>query len=157
MQRAREVGPHWQGGHSASSFLEPIVFDMLEEAAFEYNRTIGMLVAAHEARHSVLDKMTPSIVGALDDSMATLFHHASLLERFPESAGSTFESARQQVSQMKEVADRVDAMRSRGQTLTDRLEYATRIESVLEDLRLDQASRTELNLRIDGQDASISE
>jgi hypothetical protein len=128
------------GGKSAQETLPEPVFGVLEAAAFQYNRVLGLLSVADDR----LGKMANTIQAAIDEAIADVFHQAAMLQSFPESSGATRKVCEDRTASLREIADRVEALQRREPTLTERLSYTSAVDEALEELRLQTMAESEL-------------
>jgi hypothetical protein len=124
--------------------LSPRVFHLLERAAAEYNRIYGALALGAPHDNATLDRLAPNIRAATDEAMAEILHAGALLEKFPESGAHVETEARAHVEDLKELADQTERLQASNDPLPAIEASASRIHSVLEELRSDQRAREEL-------------
>ena len=127
---------------SSKDLLLPGTFEVLDRAAYQYNRISGILGSDHPE----LARFAPTVRAAADQSMADLFHVAHLLEDYPESAATNRDKAEEEVGALTELAEKLEQMEKTPVTIPA-LEKPSPIHSVLEELRLDQLARSELGER----------
>jgi hypothetical protein len=126
--------------------LAPPVFQLLEAAAAEYNRTYAALALGDPVRNATLERLAPNIRAAIDEAMAEILHDAALLDKFPE-AGSPLEAqARGRIAELKELADQVARLGPSAEAPRALGEGSSRIRDVLGELRADERAREELRL-----------
>lgn len=121
---------------SAKEVLHPAAFEALDQAAYHYNRMAGLLATGNPA----FTKFAPTVKAAADQAMADMFDTAAVLDNFPESSAPQ-SKAGEQIDELKELADRLETMEASG---VNAVEAGSRIQTVLEELRLDQLARSEL-------------
>jgi len=128
------------GAKSAQEVLSEPVFAVLESAAFQYNRVVGLLASGDDR----LGKIVMTVQTAIDEAIADVFHQAAMLEQFPESSGSARKVCEDRTASLREIADRVEALQRREPTLTERLSYTSAVDEALEELRLQTMAESEL-------------
>ena len=126
---------------SAQQCLDPIAFQVLDKAAFQYNRIAGILGTGHPD----VTRLAPTIKAAADQAMADVFHVGYLLDAFPESQSSARTMADQDIASLKELGDRLESMQQSPASQVASPALPRPINTVLEELRLDQLARSELN------------
>lgn len=124
--------------HSAKEELNPAAFEALNAGAFQYNRIAGVL----EASNPALAKFVPTVRAAADQAMADLFHVTSAMDRYPETAETHQPEADKLIASLAELAERVESLQKT--SAAGALSGTNPIESVLEELRLEQLARSEL-------------
>ncbi len=124
---------------SSKQCLQPGAFEMLDKAAFQYNRIAGVLAAGHPE----VTRFAPTVKAAADQAMADMFHVGYLLDAFPESQSTAQGQATQEIAQLTELADRMEDLLKQPEGLPASVRTSP-ISSVLEELRLDQLARSEL-------------
>jgi hypothetical protein len=126
--------------------LAPRVFQLLDAAAAQYNRTYAALALDDPARNATLEKLAPNIRAAIDEAMAEILHHAALLDKFPE-AGSPLEAQAQgRIAELKDLADQVARLGPSAEAPRALGEGSSRLQDVLGELRADERAREELRL-----------
>jgi hypothetical protein len=140
----------WDNGESAFRMLSkppeevsPEVIEFLDVAAEQYNRISGILQAPSQT--ASLSKLGASAIAAADEAMADILHQAANLDKFPESATTTRKQIDNAVRAMMELGNRLEEIATRDQLLTEKVNYSSKMDSVLEELRLDQLARSELH------------
>jgi len=128
----------------AESFLHPDVFALLDAAAKDYNRIQGELTLAEAEPGVTLKKMKPAIMQAANETMADLLHEASMMETYPERGGSAGRVSERHLAALRETADRVEALHASEPDVPEGLAATRTMDSVLEDLRMEQIARAEL-------------
>ena len=128
----------------AAELLRPELFALLDEAAQHFNRIQGCLTVARTDAGGALKKMRPAIVEAADETMAEVLHQAALMENYPESNTQGTRIVANRVAALRETADRVEAMQAREPSLMERMAPSSTMDSVLEELRMEEIARTEL-------------
>jgi len=130
----------------ASQFLPPQVHQLLESAASQYNRVYGLLTSAEYSPTSSIGKLKPSLMQAIEETMAEVLHHAALLDKFPEGNASASKIIETHTASMREAADRVESLVSRDVASTiESVSQTSALEAVLEDLRLSDQAQKELD------------
>ena len=125
---------------SAKQCLQAGAFEMLDKAAFQYNRIAGVLASGHPE----VTRFAPTVKAAADQAMADVFHAGYLLDAFPESQATAREKAAHEIAQLTELADRMEELLKQPLDLPASAVKTSPISSVLEELRLDQLARSEL-------------
>lgn len=133
----------WYGWESSAP-IDPKVLDVLEEAAAAFNKVQGTIESVGKNNPS-LTKMTPAILTASDEAMAEILHHAAMASKFPESSESVFGLIQQRIASLKELGERMEDMAGQDSGGTNKATYSSPIDGVLEDLKLEQLARYELN------------
>jgi hypothetical protein len=122
--------------------ISPEVIELLDVAAEQYNRIAGLVHTP--APRSAMAKLAPSATAAADEAMADILHEAATLDKYPESAAPTRKQIEGYIHSLIELADRLEGIATRDQSLTEKIDYASKMDSVLEELRLEQLARSEL-------------
>lgn len=136
----------WFGGpRTASAVLRPEAFEILDAAAFQYNRVAGVLKIKRASGVPTLERMAPSIQAAADEAIISIINQVAIMEKTPESAGALSKQIHHDHRQLRELADRVQNLAGGEGSLTDQYGSSSAMQSVLETLRLDHAARTELH------------
>jgi hypothetical protein len=140
----------WDNGESMLSMfgkpaadISPQVLEFLEAAAEQYNRITGIIQAPATA--GSLTKVGPSAIAAADETMAEILHQSATIDKYPESAAATGKQIENAIKAITELGDRLEDIATRDQLLTEKVNYASKMDSVLEELRLDQLARSELH------------
>lgn len=141
-------GQWWGGARTSSQILGPEVYEMLERAAFQYNRLAGLLQLAKDATGRP-SKLEPNIRNAADEAMLGILNQVAPVDRRPESASAVQKQVDHQVGQLEELGNRLEAMIADRANSFDRMSATTALDSVLEDLRLEQAALEEIRYRPD--------
>jgi hypothetical protein len=139
----------WDTGEPGFGFLSrpaaevsPEVTELLDVAAEHYNRVAGLVHTP--APRSAIAKLAPAATAAADEAMADILHEAATLEKYPESSSATRKQIETAIRALQELGNRLEEVATRDQSLTDRVDYSSRMDSVLEELRLEQLARSEL-------------
>jgi len=128
--------------HAAKEMLNAEAFDILNRAAFQYNRISGIIGVGNQE----VSRFSASVKGAADQAMADVFHAGYLLEEFPEGSAAAKAKAEQEITALSELAGKLEEMQSQSITAPSADVLSTSpVASVLEELRLDQLARSELN------------
>jgi hypothetical protein len=144
----------YSGWNWFSQAPEPVnaeVVALLDVAAEQFNRIQGIL----ESPHGSLVKLAPQAFAAADEAMAEILHHGAVFDKYPESVNATRKTVEARIASLRELADRLEELATGDQTLTDKVAYTSSIDSVLEDLRLEQLARSEL--RVPPEDEQVRE
>jgi hypothetical protein len=127
---------------SAKQCLNPAAFDMLDKAAYQYNRIAGILGTGHPE----VARFAPTIKSAADQAMADVFHVGYLLDSFPESQSSAQAKADQEIASLTELAERMESMQRQPAVGSEAVvRTSSPISNLLEELKLDQSARAELS------------
>jgi hypothetical protein len=126
--------------HSAKEFLQPSAFEALDTAAFHYNRVAAVLATGGPS----VTKFGPTVRAAADQAMADIFNISSVLDRYPEGTSSAQAEAEKHVASLKELGDRLETMQASDAAGLPATSGSSPMDSVLEELRLDQLARSEL-------------
>lgn len=125
--------------------LTPEAFALLESAAFEYNRILGVIDGSSQPEKDGFARYVPEILAASDATMAQLLDTAALLNRLPETATHLEAQARSRVRELTELAGEVERLRSASLSSPAPAEEATPVSRLLEELRAEQRAREELH------------
>ncbi|HSI72517.1 MAG TPA: hypothetical protein VK934_05025 [Fimbriimonas sp.] len=152
-------GPHarrrlrhlaWETGEPGFGFFNrapteigPEVIELLDVAAEQYNRIAGLVHSP--APRSAIAKLASSATAAADEAMADILHETATLDKYPESASATRKHIESAIHGLIELADRLEDVATRDQSLTEKVDYSSKMDSVLEELRLEQLARSELS------------
>jgi len=139
-------GQLWGGVRTSAQILDREVFEMLDKAAFQYNRLSGLLQLAKDSTGRP-SKLEPNIRNAADEAMLGILNQVALVDRRPESASAVQKQVDHQVDQLAELGNRLEAMISDRATAFDRMGSTTALDTVLEDLRLEQSAMDEIRYR----------
>jgi hypothetical protein len=137
----------WGGSRRrrARDLLTPAAFDLLEDAAREYNRTVGALAIAETTGGGGLARLAPGIRAAADEAMVEILHAAALVNRYPESASPQEAQAQARAGELRELADRVEQLQSESAP-APAVEPVSRVREVLEALEHEETARRELRM-----------
>lgn len=127
------------------AILTPEAFDLLESAAFEYNRILGVIDGSGQPGGAGFARFIPEILAASDATMAELLDTAALLNRLPETAPRLEAEARSRVRELTELGGEVERLRGASLSSPVPAEDATPVRRLLEELRADQRAREELH------------
>ena len=136
----------WGGVKTSSQILSAEVFEMLERAAFQYNRLSGLLVLAKSASGRS-SRMEPNIRNASDQTMFGILNQVALVDKRPESASAIRSQVDHQIKQLEELGDRLELLLSEPTNNFDAISSTSAMDSVLEDLRMEQLAREEIRYR----------
>ena len=123
-----------------SEVLNEEIFTLLEAAAQQANRILGMLDQAHDNPNSPLKEMAPSITAATDEAMSAIFDTAAQIEKFPENKSHAEALVQSQIADLQALAEQVEQLNA-----VTTIRSTTRLHTVLETLRADLVARQELN------------
>jgi hypothetical protein len=140
-RRMLASGSWGQRQHSAKESLTPEAFDVLNRASFQYNRVSGILGAGN----ADVARFSASIKGAADQAMADLFHVGFLLDKYPEGSEAAKVKGEQEITALTQLADKLEEMQKSSPAPVSQALSPSPVASVLEELRLDQLARSELN------------
>lgn len=132
------------GKKTSSQVMHDASFELLEAAAAQYNRVSGLLQIQGAVLSPTIEKMRPSIREALDETMIAVINQVALLEGSPETASAIRQQVAHDLSILTELGDRIESIRAQQPTLTERLAGGSAILDVLEQLKMDEAARSEL-------------
>lgn len=139
-------GGNWtMGKRTCSQVMTDSGFELLDAAAAQYNRVSGLLQIQGAIHSPSIEKMRPAIRAAMDDTMIGVINQVALLDVSPETAAAIHHQVIHDVGVMKELGDRIEAIRAQTPTLTERLSSSSPILDVIEQLKLDEAARSELH------------
>jgi hypothetical protein len=130
----------------ADQFLNPQVFQLIESASLQYNRVYGLLTSVNYSPNSLVGKLKPSLMQAIEEAMATVLHHAAMLDKFPEGNASAAKIIENHTEALREAGDRVESLVSRDvESSIESVSETSALEAVLEDLRLSDQAQKELD------------
>jgi len=132
------------GRKTSSQILRPETFEILDRAAANFNRAHGVFKANKRSDNASLSRMIPAAQAAADEAMISIFNQIAILERTPESSIALQKQIDRDLSNLKELSDRVEHLAGGPQSLTEQYTSTTAMQSVLEQLRYDAAAREEL-------------
>ena len=132
------------GKRTSAQVLTPESFALLEAGAFEFNRLSGLLKIDGSRIHPTIDRLRASIRAAADEAMIGIWNQVAILEKMPESRSSITRQIESDIGALREMGERVEGLQKSERTLTDRLSGTSAIDSVLDQLRLDESARAEL-------------
>jgi hypothetical protein len=124
------------------------VLDKLERAAYQYNRITALLITS--ASHPAISRVASKSGDACDQAMADVLHQAGWLSRYPEGADAAANRLDVSISEMMELGDRIQGLATSEPTFTERLAARSEMHEVLEELRMEQAARSELIQKTEG-------
>jgi hypothetical protein len=128
---------------SVKDVLDARLFEILDGACYEYNRVLGIIETGHG--NPTILKMSRQIQLAADEALFDVFHQAATVSQYPESTSSVEQRCESRTNALRELGDRLENLQTREQTLTERIAYSSTMDTVLEELRMDDLARTELN------------
>jgi hypothetical protein len=131
---------------TATDMLRTESAEILERAAKNYNRIYGLLNSKGSNVGATLSHLKPSLMAASDEAMISIFNQVAMMERVPESSEGIAKQIERDIRALEEVASRVEEIAHRTPTLTESYSSSSQMQSVLENLRLDDAARTELGV-----------
>ena len=144
----RGWGAWWQsivGVHTASDVMKPLSADLMEQGSAQYNRLAGLIKLGKTSKVGI-NTWLPQVQAAGDEAMISLINQVALLEANPETASAVEPQGRNQVANLKELADRFEEKISSPATIADRLSSTTVMDNVLDQLRLDAQAHEELRV-----------
>jgi hypothetical protein len=124
--------------------VAPDLIEILETAAGKFNRIQGLI--STPTNSAAFGKVGPSAMKAADEAMADILHDAASMDKYPESGSTARRQIEARIASLSELGDRLDELATHDQGLTDRLGYTSAMDSVLEELRLEQLARSELQV-----------
>ena len=128
---------------SAREILDPRVFELLDAAAWQFNRVQGYL--AHTAASEASPAREASrLQVAADQAMIDALTVAQTMQQFPENIDTLRPSIEACTAALKEAADLVGTM-AEAKVAPAPKEQATLLRGMLEDLRIENLARSELN------------
>jgi hypothetical protein len=143
----------WKSGENrCREVLTPEAFEMLEEAAFQFNRLQGLLAAGQIGAAAVAERLRPLIRVAAEEAMAAVLHSAALVQQFPESAAAHRATVTAPMRGLRELADRVEHLLGQDASLLETLPQETALERALAELGTDAVAREELRSEIEVQE-----
>lgn len=140
------AGPHLAhlaGSRTASQVLPSDFFEVLETLAHGINRVSGLL-DMHASTPSIRDRV-PLIRAALDEAIITSFNDAAMGMTRPEGKQAAMASIQRRSAEVADVANHLESMLGAPGSMIERLESASLITNVVEQLRMDVAARLELH------------
>ena len=145
-------GTGGEGGYRAawdrkySTQLEALpeqVLSLLESAAASYNRIQGMLEIRRQS-DPVLERLSPKVSLAADETMADILHQSAMLGKFPESGSAIVHKIEDGINLLTEMSAGLERLSLSEPTFPEKLMSRTAGQEVLEELRLEQLARSEL-------------
>ena len=121
-------------GEQALAAMPPSARDLLEQAAFQYNRAVGLVETAD------IGESGPGVVKGADAAMVVVLHRARQIVKFPVSLNVLEPRLRTSVDTLRELADSVEALTSHGGFTP-----TAGIDDLLDELRLKLAALNELS------------
>lgn len=143
--RLEVLGLSIGGPKTSADKLKPFTFGLLERAAAHYNKIQGLLTTKDSKSATILQKHEPGIKAAADEAMIVSLNQAALMEKFPESSENCRTVMEARIRDLEELSSRLARIIHGQMTVTEALSSGSVMGSVLEQLRLDEAARTELN------------
>jgi len=129
------------GPKSAREVLHPQVFELMDEAATQFNRVHGYL--SHPAAATIRDGFRIQI--AADQAMVDAVSIGCTMQQFPENIESMRPSVTACIQALKEAADLVASIVATEAPAVVHQEQAVLLRGMLDDLRIESQARTELN------------
>jgi hypothetical protein len=120
------------------------VLDLLEEATAEYHAIQGTL-RIEQGSSQALIRSSQRISRAAEETLGQILHNAAILVQYPESSLTTRDVMSLQLGSLYELARHVDVIASAEPSLADRLTSQSLMDVVLEEMRMDERTRSELN------------
>ncbi|MBV6457354.1 MAG: hypothetical protein HONBIEJF_00462 [Fimbriimonadaceae bacterium] len=133
------------GRRTCSQVMHESAFELLDAAAAQYNRVSGLVQIQGAYNSPTIDKMRPAIREALNDTMIGVVNQVALLEASPETASAVRIQVIDDIAILAELGDRIETIRAQTPSLTDRLSSSSPILDVIEQLKMDEAARSELH------------
>jgi len=147
--KAKQAGPPSLGERSAREILDPRVYDLMEAAAQQFNLIQACLVQAASGEGEPL-REAPQLQVAADQAMLDALAIASAMQEYPENIESLRPSAEACISALTEAANLVSSLTT-AKGLTAPRKQAALLRGMLDDLRIENQARTELNETVDQQ------
>ncbi len=138
------------GDPQALTELSDEVLDTLEKAAYQFNRIVALLATSGSGQSSI-SRLAAKVSTAADEAMAEILHQSGMLGRYPEGADAVRIRLDGAIAELTELANRVQALSVSEPTFTERLATRSGLHDVLDELRMEQAARTELGQARDEQ------
>lgn len=130
---------------TCSQVIHPVAFELLEAATHQYNRLSGLLrIEGSSLGSPAIEKLAPSIQTAMTDAIVSVFNQVGILQKVPESSAAIRTNVEAEIETLRELADRVEGLRNSTPTLTDQLSGSSSIRSVLEQVKMEEVARGEL-------------
>ncbi len=140
-----QLGKHWgMIPKTPKDVLPKPLHDLLETACFHYNRIFGILEGNRD--ESAILKIAQAARSGADEAIFSILHHAATMQRFPETISAASRECEGKIRDLKELADGLEKIQRQPASISDRLSYASAMESALEDVRLERMARDELSL-----------
>lgn len=124
-------------------YFHPELAALLERATHQYNRLYGMLDGAGAGPTGALTRMRATLYQAADEAIVEVLRTAASFDKYPESSASLTSPMESKIAQLKEAADRVEAL-TRQSELATQVAPSGPMDRVLEELRLEQIAHEEL-------------
>ncbi len=141
---AHQLGKHWGIiPKTAKDILGQELFDVVEAACQQYNRIDGILETSRGDTNFA--RVAQNSRTGADEAIFAIFHRVAMIQRYPETMQSSILDCRDKTRALRELADGLESLRSRPISIADRLGYASTLDSVLEDVRLERMAHEELS------------
>jgi hypothetical protein len=124
------------------------VLEVLEMAAFQCNR-ISAILATASGSQSAIARLSGKVSRASDEGMAEILNLCGMMGAYPEGVEAVQLRLDGAIEDIRELGDRVQALAATEPTFTERLATRTGLHDVLDELRLEQAARSELGSHSD--------
>ena len=141
---------HWSYGIQN---VQDATCEVLETASAAYNRVKGILDP--DSNLSLPSRLTSSASNAADEAMCQIINSAAALDKFPESENAHRKVIESRTAKLHELADRLESLAA--SQLEPNVASNHSIDYVLDDLRLERLSRSELSDPLDGHKTQINE
>jgi len=133
----------WQRRRTSEQVLSADVFEVLNAAAEQYNRIMGVIESAGLADDKQLKKHELAVRAAADEAITVVFNQAGLLDRFPESSAKCKATTNAKIAELRELADIVERISS-NVSLAEVPEEETIMRNVLSNLKIHEQAQNEL-------------
>jgi hypothetical protein len=138
-----QLGKHWGFiPKTPKDVLPKPLYDLLETSCHHYNRVHGLLEGARS--DSAFAKIAQTARQGADEAIFGILHHAATMHRFPETISAASRDCEEKIRGLKELADGLESIQTRPSAISDRLGYASAMDSALEEVRLERLAREEL-------------
>jgi hypothetical protein len=143
-----QLGKHWGViPKTPQDVLSRPLHDLLETACRHYNRVYGILEG--NQTENAVSKVAQSARQGADEAIFAILHHASTMNRFPETISSASRECEEKIRALRELADGLERIQGQPVPITDRLSYTSAMDNALETVRLEQLAREELGRHTD--------
>lgn len=133
-----------RGLRTSAQILRTDLFELLEQAAYQFNRIDGLLQERANASDASLRALAPASRAAALECMAIVVNHAAWIDTFPENQVDHRKTILEKTARMQELADRLTGLTSTKPSLLETVAVRTLLDDVLDKISLEEAARTEL-------------